>query len=62
MWLQAPPAFIQHASEAFNRRFDQMATPLTRLSLYLHPAYRVLGKQSGEYEKLKQQVSEARTS
>lgn len=51
---QVSPSFIRHAFQAFNRRFDQMATPLTRLALYLHPAYR--GKQGGEYEMLKQLI------
>lgn len=29
----------------YNKRWEQMATPLVRLALILHPGYRVLGKQ-----------------
>ena len=56
MCKQVPTEFLYHAYEAYNRRFDQIATPLTQLALYLHPAYRVMGKQSGEYKQLKEVV------
>ena len=39
-----PPDFVAHAFTLFNRRWLQMATPLVKLALFLHPVYRVLSK------------------
>ncbi|DBA84793.1 TPA: hypothetical protein ACH3X1_005830 [Trebouxia sp. C0004] len=39
-----PQDFTAHAYSVFNRRWLQMATPLVMLGLFLHPGYRVLGR------------------
>ncbi|DBA89369.1 TPA: hypothetical protein ACH3X1_016230 [Trebouxia sp. C0004] len=39
-----PQDFTAHAYSVFNRRWLQMATPLVMLALFLHPGYRVLGR------------------
>ncbi|DBB03978.1 TPA: hypothetical protein ACH3X1_013044 [Trebouxia sp. C0004] len=39
-----PQDFTAHAYSVFNRQWLQMATPLFMLALFLHPGYRVLGR------------------
>lgn len=41
--------FWQHAFKSFNARWVEMATPIVRLALFLHPGYRVMAKKYGEY-------------
>ncbi|DBA98803.1 TPA: hypothetical protein ACH3X1_014569 [Trebouxia sp. C0004] len=37
---------------AFNERYKDMADPITRLALFLHPGYRLVGTQDKEFEAL----------
>ena len=46
------PAFVAWAYMAFNERYKDMADPLTRLALFLHPGYRLVGNQEKEFEAL----------
>lgn len=48
--------FWTHAYKTFNSRWDEMATPLVRLALFLHPAYRVLAKKPDEFTVLLKEV------
>lgn len=50
-----PKEFVEHAFAVYNRRFREMATPLVKLALYLHPGYRLVG--SGDIMALRQEVS-----
>ncbi len=44
--------FVAWAYMAFNERYRVMADPLTRLALFLHPGYRLVGNQEKEFEAL----------
>ncbi|DBA74011.1 TPA: hypothetical protein ACH3X1_010835 [Trebouxia sp. C0004] len=50
------PDFLAHAFTVYNRRWEQMGTPLIRLALFLHPGYRVVGTQADEFKTLCKQV------
>ncbi|DBA94615.1 TPA: hypothetical protein ACH3X1_002195 [Trebouxia sp. C0004] len=44
--------FVAWAYMAFNERYKDMADPTTRLALFLHPGYRLVGTQDKEFEAL----------
>ena len=44
--------FVAWAYMAFNERYKNMADPITRLALFLHPGYRLVGTQEKEFEAL----------
>ncbi len=51
------PDFLAHAYHVFDRRWAEMATPTTRLCLFLHPGYRLLSNRADDLEELKREVS-----
>lgn len=50
------PGFIAWAFTAFNMRYKDMADPVTRLALFLHPGHRLVGNQEEEWETFKMAV------
>ena len=51
-----PDAILRHAVRAFNMRWEEMAVPIVRLALFLHPGYRILSPRQGEFDVLQKEV------
>ncbi|KAL0036932.1 hypothetical protein WJX77_005657 [Trebouxia sp. C0004] len=52
------PDFLANAFTVYNRRWEQMGTPLIRLALFLHPGYRVVGTQADKFKAFCKQAAE----
>lgn len=51
-----PAQLLQHAVKAFNMRWTEMAVPIVRLALFLHPGYKILSKADNEFKTLRDTV------
>lgn len=54
-----PYELLHHAVRSFNARWQEMATGIVRLALFLHPGYKIISFREGEFEYLQKTVSTA---